>query len=148
MMIALICNVKINKETKRIFTLTRKITVHTIKIKKMKKLIVTFIASLLFTTLALAGEKSDMELKGRVVETVNGTEQPVPFAYVYCEGTTISTYTNENGEYVLPVTKTGKYKVRFSHAGYAVVEKDVKVKKNSQKAEININKQEVFLTQL
>lgn len=114
----------------------------------MKKLIVTIIATVLFSALTFAGNKTETTLTGKVMETVNGQEQPVQFAYVYCEGTTSSTYTDENGEYVLPVEKGGKYKVRFSHAGYAVVEKSVKVKKNADKVDISIDKHEVFLTQL
>ena len=114
----------------------------------MKNLIVTIIAALLCTTLAFGGNKVSTELKGRVMETVNGEKQPVPFAYVCCEGTTISTYTDANGDYVLPVEKLGKYKVRFSHAGYAVVEKDVKVKKHANDTNIDINKTEVYLTEL
>jgi hypothetical protein len=119
-----------------------------IKKHKMKKLIVSIIATVLFSSLALASQKTEPQLKGRVMETVNGQEKPVQFAYVYCEGTTISAYTNENGEFTLPVDKVGKYTLRFSHAGYAVVEKDVKVKKHSTKVDYSINRQDVLLTAL
>ncbi len=114
----------------------------------MKKLIVTLVATVLFSGMAMAGEKEALELKGRVVETVDGQQKPVQFAFVYCEGTTISAYTNEKGEFTLPVEKAGKYTLRFSHAAYAVVEKEVKVKKNTSKEDYNINKQEVLLTAL
>lgn len=114
----------------------------------MKKLIVTIIAAVLFSGLALAEEKVEPQLKGRVMETVDGKEKPVQFAYVYCEGTTISAYTNEKGEFTLPVAKAGKYTLRFSHAGYAVVEKNVKVKKNTTSEDYSINRQDVLLTAL
>lgn len=114
----------------------------------MKKLIVSIIATVLFSSLALASEKAEPQLKGRVMETVDGQEKPVQFAYVYCEGTTISAYTNAKGEFTLPVNKAGKYTLRFSHAGYAVVEKDVKVKKNSTKADYTLSRQNVLLTAL
>lgn len=114
----------------------------------MKKLFVSIIAVLLFSGLAMANDKLEPQLKGRVVETVDGKEKPVQFAYVYCEGTTISAYTNEKGEFTLPVEKAGKYTLRFSHAGYAVVEKNVKVKKNAAKEDYTINRQEVLLTAL
>lgn len=114
----------------------------------MKKLIVTIVTAVLFSGFAMAEENETHELKGRVVETVEGTEQPVQFAYVYCEGTTISAYTDENGEFTLPVEKAGKYTLRFSHAGYAVVEKEVKINKNAAKEDYNIHKQEVLLTAL
>ena len=114
----------------------------------MKKLIVTIIATVLFSVLAMAEEKVEPQLKGRVVETVGGLETPVQFAYVYCEGTTISAYTNEKGEFTLPVEKAGKYTLRFSHAGYGVVEKNVKVKKNATKVDYSINRQDVLLTAL
>ncbi len=115
----------------------------------MKKLIVTLLTAVLFSGLALAGEKAETkELKGKVVESVNGTEKPIQFAYVYCEGTTFSAYTDENGEFTLPVDKAGKYTLRFSHAGYAVVEKDVKVKKNAVRQDIALDRQEVLLTAL
>lgn len=114
----------------------------------MKKLIVTIIATVLFSSLTFASEKAEPQLKGRVLETVDGKEKPVQFAYVYCEGTTFSAYTDENGEFSLPVEKTGKYTLRFSHAGYAVVEKDIKVKKNATNEDYSINKQDVLLTAL
>lgn len=114
----------------------------------MKKLIVTIIASVLFSSLAFSSGKAETQLQGRVMETVDGLEQPVQFAYVYCEGTTISAYTNEKGEFTLPVDKAGKYTLRFSHAGYAVVEKAVKVKKNTTKEDYSLNRQEVLLTAL
>lgn len=114
----------------------------------MKKLFVTIVATVLFSGFAMAGEKAQPQLMGRVLETVDGKDCPVPFAYVYCEGTTFSTYTNEKGEFVLSVEKPGKYTLRFSHAAYAVVEKEVKVKKNATKEDYNINKQEVLLTAL
>lgn len=119
----------------------------------MKKLIVSLIATLLFSSVAMASGKVEAQaeksqLAGRVLETVNGVQQPVQFAYVYCEGTTISAYTDENGEFSLPVAKAGKYTLRFSHAGYAVVEKNVKVKKHSAKVDCSINKQDVLLTAL
>ena len=126
-------------------TRKNKNTKHTI----MKKLILTIVASLLFSVFSFAADKAaDNQLKGRVVETVDGDSQPVPFAYVYCEGTTISAYTDENGEFSLPVDKAGKYTLRFSHAGYAVVEKEVKVKKNTSNVDYSINREEVLLTQL
>lgn len=114
----------------------------------MKKLIVTIIASVLFSAMAIASEKVEPQLKGRVVESVDGVDKPVPFAYVYCEGTTFSAYTNEKGEFSLPVDKAGKYTLRFSHAGYAVVKKNVKVKKNTTKEDFSINRQDVLLTAL
>lgn len=114
----------------------------------MKKFIVAIIASVLFSSMAIAGEKAETQLEGRVMETVDGLQKPVQFAYVYCEGTTISAYTNEKGEFTLPVAKAGKYTLRFSHAGYAVVEKNVKVKKSTAKADCNLDRQEVLLTAL
>lgn len=114
----------------------------------MKKSIVIIAAALLFSMVSFAGEKNTSELTGKVMESVNGVEVPVAFAYVYCEGTTISAYTNGDGEFVLPVAKHGKYKLRFSHAGYAVVEKEVRVKKNATQADCSISRQEVMLTQL
>ena len=115
----------------------------------MKKIFITLVAVMMTAGLASAAEKEDSKaLTGRVVEAVNGDVQPVQFAYVYCEGTTISAYTNENGEFELPVEKAGRYKLRFSHAGYKVVEKDVKVKKNATKADYQLSKKEVLLTAL
>ncbi len=115
----------------------------------MKKLLVTLVAAFIVTGVAFAANNPEVKtLKGRVVETVNGVVQPVQFAYVYCEGTTISAYTNENGEFALPIEKMGKYTVRFSHAGYAVIEKNVKVKKNTSDVDYKISKQDVLLTSL
>jgi len=115
----------------------------------MKRFLVTAISAILFTTISFAGEKANTTvLKGKVVEQVNGVEKPIPFACVYCEGTTVSAYTDENGEFSLPVDKAGKYTLRFSHAGYALVQKDVKIKKKSAKESVQLNKQEVLLTAL
>ena len=115
----------------------------------MKKILITLVAAVMTIGMASAAEKEDSKaLSGRVVESVNGDVKPVQFAYVYCEGTTISAYTDENGEFSLPVEKAGRYTLRFSHAGYQVVEKEVKIKKKAVKADYKLSKKEVLLTAL
>ena len=55
------------------------------------------------------------QLKGRIT-TTGGT--PVPYVNVSIEDTYISTSSNTEGEYVLPVNKAGQYTVKFQSIGF------------------------------
>lgn len=57
-------------------------------------------------------------LKGRVVDTSN---QPLPSATVYYDGTTLSTLTNENGEFSLAYDSKLNRPLVISYIGYQTV---------------------------
>lgn len=57
-------------------------------------------------------------LKGRVVDTSN---QPLPSATIYYDGTTLSTLTNENGEFSLVFDSKQNRSLVVSYVGYQTV---------------------------
>jgi hypothetical protein len=95
----------------------------------MKKLLFTSVLSLLLITVfASKNANISNEIKGRVVEVVEGKIKPVPFALVSYPGTTETAFTNSKGEFKLPANKSAK-QIRLSHAGYQV--KEVKLNKEN-----------------
>jgi len=120
----------------------------------MKKFGFVMVATFVLSISSFAGSgiknsktNTQNEISGKVVELVNGKKQAVPFVLVFCEGTTITTYTDENGEFSLTVEKIGTYNLRFSHVGYSVLNKEVKIKKNNNKQDHKISKDPILLTQ-
>ncbi|MEN8138527.1 MAG: carboxypeptidase-like regulatory domain-containing protein [Bacteroidota bacterium] len=75
--------------------------------------------------------KSVTLLQGTVLEDVEGEKTPIQFAMVSCKGTDLNTFTDKNGEFNMQIKEPGKYTLRFSYAGYKVVEKEVDVVKST-----------------
>lgn len=114
----------------------------------MKKLFFTSILSLFVLVSISAADKQAKEeaqnITGRVVELVDGKLEPVPFVLVSCPGTTVSAFTNENGEFELAADTENKL-IRLSYAGYNVKEVEVKADEAGA-ADFNITKQEIQIS--
>ncbi len=64
------------------------------------------------------------QIKGRIVDNNNS---PLSFVSIYLEGTITGTTSNNDGEYELPLKKTGNYTVVFQFLGFKTVKKAVKI---------------------
>lgn len=100
---------------------------------------------ILIVTLNLSAKNGvdSVIVSGNVVETINGVEKPLSFVSVYCEGTTSSTFTDENGNYNLLLKKQKIQNIRISHKGYNTVE--IKIKNNMLKSTNKINFKKIQL---
>ncbi len=82
----------------------------------MKK--ITFLL-LFFVAFALKAQ-----IKGSVTDK-NG--EPLSFVSVYLNKTVTGTTTNDNGDYILNLKKTGKYTLVFQFIGFTTLKKDVNI---------------------
>jgi hypothetical protein len=78
----------------------------------MRRAFLGIVSCLFFVGLAV-GQTSG--LRGKVID--EETKEPLPFSSVYINQTTIGTYTDGNGEFVLPLVP-GAYEVVVSFVGY------------------------------
>jgi hypothetical protein len=68
-----------------------------------------------FSAEAFSQQKPKTVIKGRVTDSKTG--EPVPFAAVLLENTTVGTVTDDQGNYSI-TTDAPAYKIRFSYLGY------------------------------
>ncbi|WP_347173333.1 DUF5686 and carboxypeptidase regulatory-like domain-containing protein [Polaribacter uvawellassae] len=64
------------------------------------------------------------QIKGKIVDNNNS---PLSFVSIYLEGTITGTTSNNDGEYELPLKKTGNHTVVFQFLGFKTVKKAVKI---------------------
>jgi len=101
----------------------------------MYKYLLTFLSLLLSST--LLGQ--DITIQG--VVTDRATEEPIQYATVYVEGTTINTETDESGAYKLSVEKQRSVVLIFSRLGYE--QGEIKVRANRDRYNVDITLKEV-----
>ena len=78
----------------------------------------TFIFLLLLSSSILG------QVKGKITDTKNS---PLSFVSVYLDKTVTGTTSNDNGEYVLSITKKGEYVVVFQFLGYKTIKKKINI---------------------
>ncbi|MFV0482935.1 MAG: carboxypeptidase-like regulatory domain-containing protein [Bacteroidales bacterium] len=107
----------------------------------MKKQILTVVLLLLVSGVTFGKSNEKNQLTGKVVELVNGEEQPIALASVLCTGTADATFTDAEGNFSISKESIAKSDVRFSHAGYDVVETKLKKCKDGKCIKIILIKQ-------
>lgn len=78
-------------------------------------ILICFVFLLSFATEGFSQQKPRTIVKGQVTDSKTG--QPVPFAAVLLENTTVGTVTDDKGNYII-TTDAPAYKIRFSYLGY------------------------------
>ncbi|MFY9243401.1 MAG: DUF5686 and carboxypeptidase regulatory-like domain-containing protein [Polaribacter sp.] len=91
----------------------------------MKK--ITFLILLFISSISIA------QIKG-VITDVN--KEPLSFVSIYLDKTVTGTTSNDNGEYVLDITKKGNYTIVYQFLGYKTEKKDITI--NTFPFELNI----------
>src|SRR4051794_38338462 len=66
--------------------------------------------------LALTGFSQNATITGRVIDSK--TQEPLPFANVFINNTTVGTATDDKGYFVLKKVPPGQVEVVFSFVGY------------------------------
>jgi len=69
-----------------------------------------------FCMLALAGLSQDASITGRVVDSK--TREPLSFANVFVDNTTIGTASDDKGYFILKRVPAGQVELVFSYVGY------------------------------
>lgn len=95
---------------------------------------ILFLLFFSFTTITILGQ-SPPTISGSIIDSK--TKQPVPFANVFLESTTIGTQTNLEGKFEIKKAKTGNFTLVVSMVGYLTYTKDIVILEGN--LEINVN---------
>jgi hypothetical protein len=77
------------------------------------------------------------EIAGRLVDAK--THEPLPFANVYINKTTVGTVTNDSGKFVLKKVPLGPTEIVFSFVGYTPVQQRIEVKERNDLKTVSLN---------
>lgn len=88
------------------------------------------------------------QVKGTITDTQS---KPLSFVSIYLDNTVTGTTSNDNGDYILDVSKKGTYTIVFQFLGYKTVKKTVVIttfphELNVQLAEENIQLNEILIS--
>jgi len=96
----------------------------------MKKIVILFIAFFVIINTNYAQKvKSNANIVGHII--CKG--EHVPFVNVFIKGTTIGTYTDGTGHYMLSNLPGGKHIIRLQAIGYKSKEKEIEIHRNETK---------------
>lgn len=70
------------------------------------------------------------EIKGQVIEIVDGIEQPVAMAFIYIDNSIYTAYTDNQGNFSLDIPK-GTHEVKVSFKGYEEESQTINTKKDN-----------------
>lgn len=87
--------------------------------------------------------QSTFQITGSVKDSQ--TNNPLPFANVFINNSTMGTSTNENGFFRLPIEQAGKYKLVVSYVGYEIHEREIEITLPAQ-ADLSITIGTIFLS--
>ena len=90
-----------------------------------------------FLFLLLASTNFFAQVKGKITDV---NKEPLSFVSVYLDNSVTGTTSNDNGEYVLDIKKTGKHIIVFQFLGYKTLKKEVTI--NSFPFELNVKLEE------
>jgi hypothetical protein len=85
------------------------------------------------------------QVKGKISDTKNN---PLSFVSVYLNKTVTGTTSNDNGEYVLDLTKKGKYVIVFQFLGFKTVKKEVEISSFPFILNVKLEEQSVQLSEI
>ena len=101
----------------------------------MKKSLIIILLCFAFTINA--------QIKGNITDK-EGT--PLSSVSVYLEKTITGTTSNDNGDYVLNIKKTGNYTIVFQILGYKTIKKNVVIASLPHQLNVSMNEESVQLT--
>lgn len=85
------------------------------------------------------------QIKGKVIDKNNNS---LPFVSVYVENSTIGTTTNNDGEYELPIHKTGDYSIVFQFLGFQTLKKNITIANLPYELNTQLNEEEITLEEV
>jgi len=108
-----------------------------LSMKKITSILFLFVATI--STAQIQGNITDLQ------------DNPLSFVSIYLDGTVTGTTSNDNGDYILELKKTGKYTVFFQFLGFKTMKKEVTISKfpfilNVKMEEENISLKEISIS--
>ena len=85
------------------------------------------------------------QVKGRITDTEN---KPLSFVSAYLSKTVTGTTSNDNGDYVLNITKKGKYTIVFQFLGYKTLKKKVNITSFPFQLNVQLEEEDVQLAEI
>ena len=85
------------------------------------------------------------QVKGKITDTKN---KPLSFVSVYLDKTITGTTSNDNGNYILDIKKTGDYIINFQFLGYKTVKKKVTITYFPFELNIKLEEEKVVLDEI
>ena len=100
---------------------------------------ITFILFFIVSLSALA------QVKGTITDTKTN---PLSFVSIYLDKTVTGTTSNDNGDYVLNISKKGKYTIVFQFLGYKTLKKKVNITSFPFELNVKLEEEDVQLTEI
>ena len=85
------------------------------------------------------------QLKGAITDIDNN---PIPYVNIYIENSYNGTTSNENGDYVLALSKKGSYKVVFQFLGYKTKTSSIDIKEFPYELDITLQEENISLNEV
>ena len=93
----------------------------------------------------IASTSVSAQLKGAITDIDNN---PIPYVNIYIENSYNGTTSNENGDYVLALSKTGSYKVVFQFLGYKTQTSSIDIKEFPYELDITLQDENISLNEV
>ena len=103
----------------------------------MKKITLLFF---LFLTTTLVAQ-----IKGNITDTENN---PLSFVSIYLDKTITGTTSNDNGDYILDISKTGNYTIIYQFLGYKTLKKNISITTFPFTLDIKLEEEKVVLDEI
>tara|TARA_B100000795_G_C22802749_1_gene442832 strand:+ start:1261 stop:3732 length:2472 start_codon:yes stop_codon:yes gene_type:complete len=85
------------------------------------------------------------QVKGKITDAKNN---PLSFVSVYLDKTVTGTTSNDNGDYVLEITKKGKQIIVFQFLGFKTVKKEVNIISLPFKLDVELEEESIQLSEI
>lgn len=85
------------------------------------------------------------QLKGKITDV---NQQPLSFVSVYIDGTVTGTTSNDAGDYVLPIQKTGTYTIVYQFLGYITEKRTVTIDKFPYQLDVVLKEEQIQLNEI
>lgn len=80
---------------------------------------------------------------GKITDTNNN---PLSFVSIYLDNTVTGTTSNDNGEYILPISKKGNYTIVFQFLGYKTLKKTITITSSPYELNVSLDEESVELS--
>lgn len=85
------------------------------------------------------------QVKGKITDTKNN---PLSFVSIYLDKTVTGTTSNDNGDYILEINKTGNYTIVFQYIGYKTIKKEVSITKLPHQLNVQLEEENIQLDEI
>ena len=85
------------------------------------------------------------QVTGKITDTKN---KPLSFVSVYLDNTVTGTTSNDNGDYILPITKKGNHTIVFQFLGYKTLKKSVSITSLPFVLNVSLDEESVELSEI